>query len=103
MKLDELMKTYPDKDFLYPTGFEEAVMGANVDEQGVTPTRVILSIRKCIEILLQDMTYTEALEYFNFNIIGAYVGESTPLWFDDEFECDGKIIDYFNNNDDEDE
>jgi hypothetical protein len=101
MKLDELIKTYPDEEFLYPTGFEEAVMGAVVDENGEHPTRVIMSIRLCIETLCQEMPYTEALEHFNFNIMGAYVGESTPLWYDDEFECDGKIIDYFNYNEDD--
>jgi hypothetical protein len=99
--LEKLIDTYPDEEFLYPTGFEDAVVGAIVDDEREKPTRVILSIRKCIEILCLDMTYTEAVEYFEFNIIGAYVGEKTPLWLDDEFECSNKIIDYFNDNDDD--
>ena len=39
---------------------------------------------KCIEILMKDMDQLEAIEYFEFNVIGAYVGEQTPtfiLWF----------------------
>lgn len=42
---------------------------------------------KVIDILIKDgMTCEEAIEYFDYNIIGAYVGEFTPafatLWKD---------------------
>jgi hypothetical protein len=35
-----------------------------------------------IEVLQErdEMTYDEALEYFEFNIAGAYVGEQTPVF-----------------------
>jgi hypothetical protein len=26
------------------------------------------------------MTEEEAVEYFNFNVMGSYVGEKTPIW-----------------------
>lgn len=29
------------------------------------------------------MTYDEAVEYFEFNVSGSYVGEKTPIWCDD--------------------
>jgi hypothetical protein len=37
---------------------------------------------KVIEILMErdGMTYEEAVEYFEFNIAGAWVGESTPFF-----------------------
>jgi hypothetical protein len=103
MNLDELINKYPEEEFLYPTGFEKAVVGAQVDENGIEPTRVILSIRETLSTLMleHDMPYTEALEYFEYNIIGAYVGVHTPLWQDDEFEMDNSIIDYFNDKNDE--
>ena len=31
------------------------------------------------------MSYEEAVEYFDFNVEGAYMGEKTPIWVDDEF------------------
>lgn len=37
---------------------------------------------KCIEILMgHGMTHEEAEEYFCFNVIGAYVGENTPMFY----------------------
>jgi len=41
------------------------------------------SSEKCIEVLMKDMGYEEALEYFHFNILGAYVGEYTPYFLND--------------------
>ena len=35
---------------------------------------------KVIEILTEDMSYEDAVEYFEFNIIGAWMGETTPLF-----------------------
>jgi hypothetical protein len=35
---------------------------------------------KVIEILMRDMSEEEAIEYFEFNIAGAWVGESTPFF-----------------------
>jgi hypothetical protein len=35
---------------------------------------------KCIDILAESMDYEEALEYFEYNVIGAYVGEQTPIF-----------------------
>jgi hypothetical protein len=31
------------------------------------------------------MNYDEAIEFFDFNISGSYVGEKTPIWCYDEF------------------
>lgn len=30
------------------------------------------------------MTFEEAEEFFDFNVEGAYMGEKTPIWVDDE-------------------
>jgi hypothetical protein len=29
------------------------------------------------------MNELDAIEYFDFNVSGAYVGEKTPIWVDD--------------------
>ncbi len=37
--------------------------------------------KKCIEILeKQGMTKEEAYEYFDYNVIGAWMGKSTPAF-----------------------
>ena len=33
-----------------------------------------------IDILAESMDYEEAVEYFEYNVIGAYVGEQTPIF-----------------------
>lgn len=68
-----------EEDILTADGFDEAILG--YDESS---GRVVYSISKCIDILIeQDMTEEDALEYFYFNVSGAYVGELTPIWCDD--------------------
>lgn len=78
--LSGIISYYGDEQFLLADGFNNAVIG--VDE----PTmRIIYSSGKCIEILIErdDMSLDEALEYFDLNVRGAYMGEKTPIWCED--------------------
>ena len=36
--------------------------------------------KKCIRILSETMSSDEAEEYFEYNVVGAYVGEQTPVF-----------------------
>jgi len=58
-------------------GFNEAIIGQDY-EMG----RYVYSIEGILEILMirDDMTMDDAMEFFSFNIAGAYVGEMTPLY-----------------------
>lgn len=49
------------------------------------PTVVCYDYAKCVEILKakSEMTEEEAEEFLNFNTLGAYVGETTPLFLHD--------------------
>ena len=58
--------------------FDEAIIG--VAERIGMEAVVAYDTDKIIEILSRDMTEEEAIEYFDFNIIGAYVGERTPIY-----------------------
>jgi len=60
---------------LFADGFDEAIMGVE-ESAGV----VAYDIDKIIEILSREMTEDEAIEYFEFNILGAYMGEKTPVY-----------------------
>lgn len=59
-------------------GYEEAFVGV-VESFGFQP-KACYNYDKCIEMLMEDMSYEEAVEYFEFNIGGAYVGENTPAF-----------------------
>ena len=60
-------------------GFEDALIGVGVIFNRSLAT---YDMRKCIDILMKrdDMTEEEAVEYFEFNVTGSYVGENTPVF-----------------------
>lgn len=79
--LDAIVEYYYDEEILKADGFDDAVIGI---EQG--SMRLIYSVTKCIEILiLEGMTQEDAIEHFDFNVAGSYVGEKTPIWCYDMF------------------
>jgi hypothetical protein len=64
---------------VYPTGFEDCIVG--VGERYGGPPMAVLDIEKMLAKLEEEgMKHDEALEYFEFNILGAYVGEETPVY-----------------------
>ena len=65
-------------DLLFADGFDDAILG--VAERIGMEAVVAYSTPKIIEILARDMTEDEAVEYFEFNILGADVGERTPVF-----------------------
>ena len=67
---------------LLADGFEGAFIG--VSTRCGQPTLAVYDANKCLQILIDrdDMTHEEALEYFNFNVIGAWVGDETPLFLE---------------------
>ncbi len=73
--IDKILNWFPEDEFLKADGFDEAIIGIDEDTM-----RLIYSVSKCIDILKKDMEEEEAVEYFNFNVKGAYMGEKTPIW-----------------------
>ncbi len=67
-------------------GFDEAIIG--VGRQFDRPDRLIYDYDKCVEILVErdDMSAEEAREYMDFNVLGAYVGEKTPIFKMEHYE-----------------
>jgi hypothetical protein len=76
--IDSIIQRYPDESFLKADGFDEALIGIDIKSM-----RLVYSVSKCIQILCREMNEVEAIEYFDFNVSGAYVGEKTPIWCDD--------------------
>ena len=76
--IEESFPDYVDK-ILLADGLEEAFMGV-VESFGAAP-KACYNYDTCIDILMkQDMEYEEALEYLEFNVTQAYVGEHTPAF-----------------------
>lgn len=74
--LDKIIEFTEPDSVLIADGFDDAVIGLEPSSN-----RVVYSIELCYEILVQDgMSLEEAIEYMDFNVIGAYVGEKTPIF-----------------------
>jgi hypothetical protein len=74
--LENILENYPDEGFLKADGFDDAIIGFD-DKQ----MRLIYSMKKVIEILEKEgMNNEEALDYYYYNIHGAYMGDKTPIW-----------------------
>jgi hypothetical protein len=75
--LDYIHQLNPEA--LVPVGLEEAVVG--YVERFSDPPLVLLDKEKCIEILMNDnMSREDALSYFEYNILGSWMGEGTPCF-----------------------
>ena len=76
-KLQNIVEMYPEETFLTADGFDDAIIGV-----GELSMRLVYSIPRCLGCLIveQEMTLTEACEYFEYNAKYAYVGEKTPIF-----------------------
>lgn len=83
-KLELLNELYPEMELISADGFDSAIIGiTELKPAGVFV--IVYSMSICLSILMDrdNMSYEEAVEYFDFNVAGAYVGEKTPIWVDD--------------------
>lgn len=78
--IDQLIEENPDA--LLADGFEKALIG--IARRTGQRSLAVYDSEKCINILEKKnkMTYEEAIEFFEFNVIGSWVGQNTPLFFD---------------------
>ena len=75
--IEELVEQLEENECLLADGYEAALIGIT---EGTNPVAVYDS-DLCVECLMkQGMTREDAVEWFYYNTIGAYVGEKTPLF-----------------------
>lgn len=69
-----------NEEAMFADGFEAALVGY-VETYG-NPVLALYDRDKCIGILMKrdGMTREEAIEFFEFNVAGAYVGKGTPCF-----------------------
>ena len=70
-----------DPDLLYADGYDDCIIGLTFRKGKPV---VLYSADRIIYKLTGEMTEEEALEFFDFNIAGAYMGERTPLFWYNE-------------------
>ena len=69
-----------NEEALICDGFDEAIIGV-AERINLGPVAAY-SVEKILEILMErdEMTYEDAYEYFSYNVIGAWMGEYTPVF-----------------------
>ena len=77
---NRLAEMYEDLIFLEPSVFDEAILGV-ADRFGM-PSVVAYDRSRVVDIYARDMPREEAEEFFEFNTIGAWFGELTPVFID---------------------
>ena len=79
MNIREDLNMEEEPKLLKADGFDDAIIGVatQFDRQFI-----VYDYDKVIMILRRDteMSEEEAVEYYDFNIVGSYVGESTPAF-----------------------
>lgn len=78
MTREEISEINPEA--LLCDGFDDAIIGM-AERINLGPV-VAYSVEKIIDTLIQrdGMTYGEALEYFDYNILGSWMGDNTPIF-----------------------
>jgi hypothetical protein len=75
---EDYAELYPDA--LCADGFDDAIIG--VVHRACQPTVLLYDREKCIAILMKrdKMDREGAEEFFEFNVVGAWVGDYTPAF-----------------------
>ena len=60
-------------------GFDNAIIGVGARHN--TDSMIVYDYDKMVKVLVtrDDMSYEEAEEYIDFNIVGAWIGDTTPI------------------------
>ena len=67
--------------------YEQAIIG-----QDDASLRIVYSRDKIIDILAEEMTHEEAEEFYEYNILGAYMGDMTPIYVNEHDSINDFII-----------
>jgi len=86
MKRDEIVDWIEEQGFdgdemLLADGLEDAFIGV-VRQGGSSVDVACYDVDRCIDTLIENdgLEHEEAWDHFNFNVIGGYVGPTTPIF-----------------------
>ena len=70
-----------DEEALFADGLDDAIIAISRDSL-TGKYRVVYDVARIVQVLVNDqgMSEDEAYEHMEFNIIGGYVGDMTPIW-----------------------
>ena len=82
-----------DERMVKADGLEDAIIG--IGSRINMPDVLFYSYNKCLKIFMErdGMTREEAVEWMEFNVVGAWVGETTPIYVH-EIPSDQKVDEF---------
>ena len=78
--LDKILNAFDNDTFLKIDGHDNAVIGVDLKSM-----RLIYSVSLIIKNLMNEMSEQDAVEFFEFNIACAHLGDLTPILCEDYF------------------
>jgi hypothetical protein len=79
-KISDYIEEHGMEGVLLADGLEEAFIGVSCGQGPNQFCKAIYDWEECVKIFTErdGMSYEEAVEWMDFNVTGAYVGEQTP-------------------------
>jgi len=80
-QMEEELQRFDEEnsETLFADGFDEALVGVGIQ---FSREVAVYDYVKCIDVLMKrhDMEATDAIEYMEYNVVGAYMGRGTPVF-----------------------
>lgn len=76
--LEKILDAFDDETFLKIDGHDNAVIGVDLKSM-----RLIYSVSQIIKNLMNDMSEEDAVEFYEYNIACAHLGDMTPILCED--------------------
>lgn len=74
---EHLMEVLAEEECLTADGFDAALVGCTYGANVVA----VYDIQRMIEVLVNEgMDHDDAVEFLEYNVVSAYLGEKTPLY-----------------------
>jgi len=79
MTLEEIIELYPEEEFLKADGFDSSIIGVDPSSMKLVYDRELM-LNSLLET--SNITITDALEYLEFNVFSAHMGDKTPIYIE---------------------
>ena len=74
---EHLMEVLAEEECLTADGFDDALVGCTYGANVVA----VYDIQRMIDVLVNEgMDHDDAVEFLEYNVVSAYLGEKTPLY-----------------------
>lgn len=78
--LEKILEAFDEDTFLKIDGHDNAVIGVDLKSM-----RLIYSVEAIIKNLMNDMSEEDAVEYYEYSIACAHLGDLTPILCENYF------------------